>query len=101
MAVVTAAVSASHWWRVEEGSWRHRLDRLVAKTSFAVFSASAWRVLNPTYIAWGWTLWVGAVACYLLSSTLHPSSAWVKAHAAFHACVAGGQALTCLGVAEL
>ena len=102
---LTATCSWLHWLDARSG-WRCATDKLVARTSFGLFTVAALtRIRDAQLCLLGWPLWVVLVLCYRASLRYWESdglsrSRWVGAHAGFHCCVGIGQCVILHGIAE-
>ena len=103
MQFLTATFSTLHWLDARSG-WRCAIDKLVARTSFALFTVVAiMRIRDAQLCILGWPLWLVLVLCYRSSQQYWDMDGlsrarWVGAHVGFHCCVGIGQCLILYGV---
>lgn len=92
-SLVTSAASVTYWAKECPGCFRHKVDGVVSKVSFAIYTLHGILYVKSH---WAWPCWFAVVASFWLSKHLRKrrrDRLWVVAHAAFHVFVSAGQML--------
>ena len=92
-SLVTYAASVGYWAKERPGCFRHKVDGVVSKVSFVIYTVHG---IVQVKSCLAWPCWFAIVASFWLSKHLRnrrTDRLWVYAHAGFHAFVTSGHFL--------
>lgn len=100
IALITSFCSVN-FWRDATYSYRRKVDCIMAKIAFTVFTIQDIRyVSRKPFIVSGYLAMIGIIYCYYMSNKHADTELWWKYHMMFHLFVSCGQFISIKSVAD-